>query len=80
MNSPKILYIEWEDHSSSHDSSWKPPESFDTDSVLCVSVGRVVAEDANAITLCGTWSPGYGHGDQTILKRCIKKRRVLRST
>ena len=83
--SKKILYVEWDDHSSSN-NRWMRQDYYveGNKPYPCVSVGVVVAEDNTAITLAGTWDTGSEEhyrdykSDQTILKNCIRKRRVLR--
>jgi hypothetical protein len=73
--SEKILYIEWEDNCSLMDGGWHRPHVFENRPITCHSIGAVIAEDEHAITLAGSWHNGLYSGDQTILKKCIKKRR-----
>lgn len=74
----RLLYIEWDDHSS-WDNTWRPKEHYERENraLRCRSVGWVVAENKEAITLCGTRSESKFSGDITILKRCIRKKRRL---
>lgn len=79
-NCEKLLYIEWDDHSS-FSNSWMSRKQLANGSrpARCVSVGIVVAETKDCITLAGTWgAESEVKADQTIIKSCIRKRRILR--
>ena len=78
----KLLYVEWDDHSS-HSQTWvsEPHLKNGTRGLKCSSVGWLIEENEEAITLAATRDNGrteHFSGDQTIMKSCIRKRRILR--
>ena len=75
----KALYIEWID-SSGLQGCWHDVETFkNAKLVTCKTIGFVVDENAETITLVGSHNPDGDQvsGDMTIPKTAIKKRRVI---
>lgn len=75
----RLLYVEWDDHSSFGSSGWRGKDEYESGNkpLRCASVGWVVAESRDAITLVGTKGGSKYSGDMTILKNCIRKKRRL---
>jgi hypothetical protein len=80
-----IHYIEWLDHCSA-DNRWMQVDRLAASNfpAECVSVGHIIAEDEDTLTICGTWTPTLRKrgvdevkADQTIIKSCITRRRRL---
>lgn len=81
MKKDRLLYVEWDDHNSFAQAHWRGRDEIKrgNSAVRVTSVGFVIAEDKKAITLCATRSDSDGFlGDQTILKNCIRKKRLLK--
>ena len=79
---PKLLYIEWDDHWRYSTSSWVDEDrlvrTVKAGGCKCITVGFLLHEDSKHLTLVATLDgEGSVSGDQTILKNCITKRRVL---
>ena len=75
---PELYFIEWIDSSASN-AGWQPKAFFATKpSLLCRSVGYLVAQDDECITLCQTGAQGSYIGDIAIPKAAIKKKRFIR--
>jgi len=75
----KALYIEWLD-SCSLRNAWNEFDEFKgTKPTLCKTIGFLVDENTDAITLAGSCcaEEGLVSGDMTIPKCAIKKRRVV---
>ena len=74
----KLHKIEWNDHCSSN-NRWMSEQTFINSNagMPCTSVGKIIAEDADTLTLVGTWGGSDCKGDQTIIKSCITSRRRL---
>jgi len=74
---PRLMYVEWDDHSAG-DNRWQDMDKVEAKPLRCKSVGWVAKETKDAMTLVATVSE-YDHtcGDMTILKNCIKKKRLL---
>lgn len=74
MKMPPLLYLEWLDHCSGS-YGWREPEDYDAETVLCKTVGWVMAETDEAITLAQS-SEGGGKfsGEFIVVKSCIKRR------
>lgn len=78
----RLLYVEWDDHCSSS-NRWESIDAFQkkNSGIRCRSVGWVIAESKDAITLAGTTDmvePLECKADQVILKNCIRKKRRLK--
>lgn len=76
-------YIEWLDHHSFGDE-WNDADDLEPKALLVYSVGRVLAENDDAIILAPTFycatgetKPAHIHGAINILKACIQKREIL---
>lgn len=76
-------YIEWLDHHSFGDE-WNDADDLDPKALLVYSVGRVLAENDDALILAPTFycaseetKPAHVHGAINILKACIQKRELL---
>lgn len=76
----KAIYLEWEDSSSYASTVWKEREDCtNKPTVRCKSVGFVIGETKDSITLAGSLDGGrFVSGDMTIPKSAIRKRRVIR--
>ena len=75
----RLLYLEWDDSASFPDSDWhslKESKSLTPD--LCKSVGWVIAESPDHLTLASHLSESEMCGEIAIPKTCIRKRRILK--
>ena len=76
----RLLYVEWND-ACSHDNSWMRRDTYERTNRCdeIQSVGWLVAENDQAITLCASRSTVNNQlsGDVTIPKSAIRKRRLL---
>ena len=74
----RILYIEWLD-SCSLPTHWRSEEAamkFTGPANVC-SIGKVLREDAESITLVQNWGGDEVRNDITIIKSCIRKKRLI---
>ena len=75
----KLIYLEWDDHCSPNHTDWRRIEYINNNPIPCASVGWIVKEDEHAITISAAkCDGGYVSNEQTIIKKCITKRRILR--
>ncbi len=77
----RLLLVEWDDHKSPYRDSWETPRTVvqGNQPLRCVSVGWLIAENDEVLTLCASRSASDMFSNQsTILKNCIRKRRILR--
>ena len=78
MSKRKMLYLEWVDSSSADRGLvWHDDEVSHVTDLKCFSVGFVVKEDANSITIAGHDAGKSVSGQMTIPKRAITKRRKV---
>jgi hypothetical protein len=77
----KLIFVSWKDHTAN--GGWIDVDEFHGPS-LCHSVGWVMKEDDEGLTLAGSWSPSMRKHDeesagnvQYLLKSCIVQRRKL---
>ena len=83
MAKDRLLYIEWDDHCSSN-NRWQSRKRFKAEGAPCRSIGWVIAESKDAITLAATSdfypddNDPHFKADQTILKACITKKRLIK--
>ncbi len=77
----RLLFVEWND-ACSCDNRWQHRQRYENTNQPdnCQSVGWLVAENDDAITLCASRSTLNDQlsGDITIPKSAIRKRRILR--
>jgi len=71
-STPKILELEWTDHTFQYGSDRVKPGHART-------VGYFVEEDDDSITVAFTWVGGQGNEQQLVLKKLLTKRRTLRA-
>lgn len=82
----KLMYIEWQDHSSFNESGWRVASDYDELKAQYVkSVGFVIMEDSDMIILGQSMNQAEHEqledqftGDICILKNCIKKSKELK--
>lgn len=74
----KIIYIEWVD-STSYGGVWKPRDDVEhlQENPVIVSVGVLLRETPQSITVVGHIGSGQVSGEMCIPKVAIKKRRWL---
>ncbi len=72
-----IVRVDWHDHwSGMH--QWSHPDDVDHTPKTCVTVGVVVKEDKNGITLAQNMGTAMQVADTTyVIKKCIVSRKVL---
>ena len=75
----RMLYVEWDDSSSLSSAVWnKRKEATDYKVHRCRTIGFVIGEDDDTVTLAGSIDENWVSGDMKIPKSAIRKRRVLR--
>jgi len=80
----KAVYLEWYDSSSfrAGDSGgvWKSRADVSQagEPCRCTTIGFILAEDEQSITIGGSYTGGCVSGDMNIPKSAITKRRVVR--
>ena len=82
MRKPKVLMVEWKDAAYDSFSGMQRPEQLAGEGITLVNVGFLTKETEEAVVLSTEWDgderdPAFRH-HHTILKNCIKKRRVIK--
>ena len=72
-----LIYVEWRDHAA--DATWQSANSVDNTWLLCRSIGWLLIESRDCVTLIGAICDANDTigSTQTILKKDITKREVL---
>jgi hypothetical protein len=74
----KIIYIKWKDHVF-YVNGWVDPDNVDGDSIVCESVGFLLIEDKDTITITQAKNTlGDVAGVCTILKSDIVRKKYLK--
>ena len=74
----KAVYVEWEDASSAFGDAWTPREDVIKRGVCkCKTIGFIIHEDKNSITVVASLHRSDVAGDMNIPKSAIRKRRVV---
>jgi len=74
----KLLFVEWLDAASESEPGWKALESIDPNPVVCWSVGWLLHENTDAITIASSVNAEHFDGDVTIPKSWIRRQVELK--
>jgi hypothetical protein len=74
----EIVRLDWNDHWSGNHAWFDPAEGLDHKPKLCITVGVVVKEDKDGITVAQNMGTAMQAADTTfIMKSCIVNKKVL---